>query len=49
LGKMLVSINDELEEKFRKLVAKVKGKKRGALSKAVEEAIELWIKKYEGS
>lgn len=29
------------------MVLKVKGKKRGALSEAVEEAIKLWLEKYE--
>jgi len=47
VGKMLVKIDDELEKRFRIAVIKVKGKKRGALSEAVEEAIELWLEKYE--
>jgi len=43
---ILVEIDDELEMKFRIVVLKVKGKKRGALSEAVEEAIRLWLEKY---
>jgi len=47
MGRMLVKIDDELEERFRIAVFKVKNKKRGALSEAVEEAIKLWLEKYE--
>ncbi len=47
MGRMLVKIDDELEERFRIAVLKIKGKKRGALSEAVEEAIKLWLEKYE--
>jgi hypothetical protein len=47
MGKLLVSIDDELEKRFRITVLKVKGKKRGALSEAVEEAIILWLERYE--
>ncbi len=39
-------IDDELERKFRKMVAVKYGLKKGALSKAVEEAIKLWIEKH---
>ena len=47
MGKMLVKIDNELEKRFRIVILKVKGKKRGALSEAVEEAIRLWLEKYE--
>jgi len=46
VGILHVRINDELEKKFRKRVLDVYGVKKGALSKAVEEAIKLWLKKY---
>ncbi len=46
MGRILAKIDDELEERFRITVLKVKGKKRGALSEAVEEAIRLWLEKY---
>jgi hypothetical protein len=42
-----VTIDDELDKRFRDVVAKVKGFKRGALKEALEEAIKLWIEKYE--
>ncbi|WP_206206179.1 ribbon-helix-helix domain-containing protein [Thermococcus indicus] len=43
MGKMMVSISDEVEQEFRELVAKRYGLRRGALSIAVEEALRLWI------
>ena len=46
MGKMLAKIDDELERRFRIAVLKIKGKKRGAISEAVEEAIRLWLEKY---
>ncbi|WP_179192997.1 hypothetical protein [Thermococcus litoralis] len=42
-----VSVDDEVEKKFRKLVEKKYGKIRGALGVAVTEAMKLWIKKVE--
>lgn len=47
LGKILVEIDDELEMKFRELILKKFGSKRGALSEAVREAIEDWVRKEE--
>lgn len=47
MGKLYVEINDELEQRFRIAVLKAKGKKKGALSEAVEEAIKLWLEKHE--
>jgi len=44
---VLITIDDELEEKFRKTVARIYGARKGAISKAVEEAIKLWLEKYE--
>jgi len=42
-----VTIDDDLDRRFREVVVKVKGFKRGALKEALEEAIELWLQKYE--
>jgi len=42
-----VTIDDELDKRFREAVVRVKGFKRGALKEALEEAIELWLSKYE--
>ena len=47
MGRILITIDDELEERFRKVVARVYGARKGAISKAIEEAIKLWLDKYE--
>lgn len=41
--KLQVVLNDETEERFREAVFKTKGMKKGNISEAMEEAIELWI------
>jgi hypothetical protein len=45
MGKILISLDDDLEDKFRKTVGARIGVKRGALAEALEEAIKLWITK----
>jgi len=47
VGILHVRIDDELEKKFRKRVLDAYGTRKGALAKAVEEAIRLWLEKYE--
>jgi len=47
VGRLFVTIDDVVEERFRRVVARVYGVKKGALSRAVEEAIKLWLEKYE--
>jgi len=47
MGRILITIDDELEERFRKVVARVYGARKGAISKAIEEAIKLWLERYE--
>ena len=42
-----VYIPDELDKKFREIVRRKYGNRRGALSIAVEQAIRNWIKKVE--
>ena len=43
MGKMNISLPDELEDKFRKAVYEKKGMKKGNISESLEEAIEAWI------
>lgn len=47
MGVITVKIDDEVEKRFRKAVIDVYGSKRGVLGKAIEEAIKLWLSKYE--
>jgi hypothetical protein len=44
MGKISVSISDELEEKLRQKAIKEFGIKKGYLSQAVIKALELWLK-----
>ena len=44
MGRLNVTLPDDLIEKFRKEVGRRLGAKRGSLSKALKEAIELWMK-----
>jgi hypothetical protein len=46
MGKMNIIINDKTERRFRDAVTRYKGTKKGSISKAVEEAFELWIESY---
>ncbi|MBW2672812.1 MAG: hypothetical protein JRD89_05240 [Deltaproteobacteria bacterium] len=43
MGKMIVTIDDDLEREFRIEVAKRFGGRRGDMKKAIEEAIKKWI------
>jgi hypothetical protein len=43
MGKVLISLPDDLEERFRKEVSKRLGMKKGNLAQAVREALEMWI------
>ena len=43
MTRMNVVIDDKLEERFRKTIADTKGLRKGNISDALEEAIELWI------
>ncbi len=42
-----VIIPDDLDKKFRMRVLEEYGSEKGALSKAVAEAIDLWLKQRE--
>ena len=43
--KLTVLIQDDLDKKFREAIFKSKGMYRGNITEAIEEAIELWIKR----
>ena len=43
MGRIDIILPDELEEKFRAEVAKQLGMRRGNLTLAIQEAIQLWI------
>jgi len=43
LGEIRGSISLDLEKKFRKLAMKKFGYGKGSLSKALEEALSIWI------
>lgn len=45
MGVIYARIDDELEKRFRVEVAKSYGGQRGAISRAIEEAIRLWLEK----
>jgi len=40
-------IDEELEKRFRELAVKRFGRRRGSISKAVEEAIRMWVSHVE--
>lgn len=44
MGRINLILPDEFEEKFRKEIFKRMGMKRGNLTKAIIEAIEIWMK-----
>jgi hypothetical protein len=47
MGRIVVIISDELEKKLRIKTIERFGGKKGDLSRAVEEAIKMWITKKE--
>ena len=42
MGKLLLSLDDETDKRFREIVARLYGNKKGALSIAGEQAIREW-------
>ncbi|HZC20367.1 MAG: hypothetical protein JO327_02545 [Nitrososphaeraceae archaeon] len=44
MGKLLVALDDELEKRFREAVFRRYGMKKGNLTNAISEAIDLWLK-----
>lgn len=45
--KTTIELPDEIDKKFRRVVAEKKGLHKGVLGKALEEAIKDWIKANE--
>lgn len=45
MGVIYARINDELEKKFRVKVVLKMGGQKGAISRAIEESILLWLEK----
>ena len=41
--KFNIVVSDDIEKRFRRAVSEYKGMKKGNISKAFEEAIELWL------
>lgn len=44
MGKLTVTLNDEVERAFREHVKAMYGEKKGALSIAAEKIISKWLK-----
>ena len=43
MGRLNLSVRDEVESKFREEVFKRRGMKKGNLTQAIEEAMLMWI------
>ncbi|MEM4577189.1 MAG: hypothetical protein QW701_07115 [Candidatus Nezhaarchaeales archaeon] len=49
MGKLNLTIEDEVERRFREAAFKKFGYKKGSLQKAVEEALNEWIQRNSGA
>jgi hypothetical protein len=49
MGKMNIVVSDKLETRFREEVAYWMGMKKGNISKAMEEAMNLWIERHDSA
>jgi hypothetical protein len=43
MGKMNIVLPDDVEERFRRAVFERMGMKKGNISEALEEAVDLWM------
>jgi hypothetical protein len=46
MGRITITLNDELDKKLRQAVSDTIGFKKGNLQIAIEEALEQWIKEH---
>jgi len=44
MGTITISVNDDVERKFRKAAGNKYGRRKGYLGNAVTEAMKIWIK-----
>jgi hypothetical protein len=44
MATITISVDNETERKFREVVIRVHGKRKGALGEATTEALDLWVK-----
>jgi len=49
MARFVIDIPDDLNEEFRIRVLKKHGSKKGALTKAIAEAIRLWLRQEEST
>ena len=43
MGTITISVDDDVEKKFRTRAKKIYGERKGALGQAVKEAMDLWV------
>jgi predicted transcriptional regulator len=43
MGTLTISVDDDIERKFRDRAKKLHGDRKGALGQAVTEAMDLWV------
>jgi predicted SpoU family rRNA methylase len=46
MGRITITLNDELDKKLRQTVSDTIGFKKGNLQIAIEEALEEWIREH---
>ncbi len=49
MGTITVSVNDEVEKKFREAASAKYGKRKGYLGEAVTAAMQTWVKAENGN
>jgi predicted transcriptional regulator len=47
MARITIELKDDLDRRLRMKVAEKYGGKKGALGKAIAEAVELWLKQNE--